>query len=217
MKSEQTLPVRSAKPREMAQVRFPDGRTFAAPVGTSLEQYIKVALGDSPVLITGALVNGELRELTYPMQSDARVDPVFLSDSDGVRIYRRSLSFLLVTAVRELFPEAHIFVDHTLPFGGFFCQVRGWEPFSVEELAQIEVRMREIVAEDTPITREPTPLNDAVQMFRARGEEEKAQLLTRRLRSASPKTSGGTTQSSTRFLYAAFRIATATASAISTA
>jgi len=167
----------------MAQVRFPDGRTFAAPVGTSLEQYIKVALGDSPVLITGALVNGELRELTYPMQSDARVDPVFLSDSDGVRIYRRSLSFLLVTAVRELFPEAHIFVDHTLPFGGFFCQVRGREPFSVEELAQIEVRMREIVAEDTPITREPTPLDEAVQMFRARGEEEKAQLLTRRQKS----------------------------------
>ena len=149
-------------------------------MGTPVERYVKVAMDPSPVLIIAALVNGELRELTYPLQSDARVDPVFLSDSDGVRIYRRSLSFLLVTAVRELFPEAQIFVDYTLPFGGFFCQVQGRQPFSAGELAQIEARMREIVAEDTPITREPVPLDEAIEMFRARGEVEKVQLLARR-------------------------------------
>ena len=180
MESEKTLSVWSAKPRETAQARFPDGRTFEAPVGTALEQYVRAAMGDSPVPFIAALVNGELRELTYPMRSDARVAPVFLSDSDGVRIYRRSLSLLLMTAVRELFPEAQIFVDHTLPFGGFFCQVQGRESFNAEELAQIEARMREIVAEDAPITRERVPLDEAIQIFRARGEEEKVQLLTRR-------------------------------------
>ena len=180
MESEQTLPVWSAKPRGTAQVRFPDGRTFEAAVGTPLEQYIKASLDDNLVPVIAALVNGDLRELTYQMWSDARVDPVFLSDSDGVRIYRRSLSFLLVTTVRELFPEAQIFVDHTLPFGGFFCQVRGREQFSAEELGQIEARMREVVADDIPITREPVLLNDAIQIFRARGEDEKVQLLARR-------------------------------------
>ena len=149
-------------------------------MGTPVERYVKVAMDPSPVPTIAALVNGELRELTYPLQSDARVDPVFLSDSDGVRIYRRSLSFLLVTAVRELFPEAQIFVDYTLPFGGFFCQVQGRQPFSAGELAQIEARMREIVVEDTPITREPVPLDEAIEMFRARGEVEKVQLLARR-------------------------------------
>jgi len=164
----------------MAQVRLPDGRTFEAAVGTPVEQYIKTALSDSPVPVIAALVNDNLRELTHQMWSDARVDPVFLSDSDGVRIYRRSLSFLLVTTVRELFPEAQIFVDHTLPFGGFFCQVRGREPFSAEELARIEAHMREVVVEDTPITREPVPLDEAIEIFQARGEVEKVQLLTRR-------------------------------------
>jgi len=180
MRSEQTAPVWRAEPRNTAQVRFPDGRTFEAPVGTTLEQYVQAALGDSPVPVIAALVNGKLCELTCQMWSDAKVTPLFLSDSDGVRIYRRSLSFLLVTVVRELFPEAQIFVDHTLPFGGFFCQVRGREPFNVEELAQIEARMREIVAEDAPITRERVPLDEVIEMFRARGEEEKVQLLTRR-------------------------------------
>jgi uridine kinase len=180
MTNEQSLPVRSAKPRQMAQVRFPDGRIFEAPIGTSVEQYVKAAMEDSPVPIIAALVNGDLRELTYPIKSDARVDPVFLSNSDGVRIYRRSLSFLLVTAARELFPEAQIFVDYTLPFGGFFCQVRGRKSFDEEELAQIETRMREIIAQDLPIQREPVPLEEVIEMFRARGEMEKVQLLTRR-------------------------------------
>ena len=180
MKSEQNALVQSVKPRQTAQARFPDGRTFEAPVGTSVVQYIEAALGDSPVPVIAALVNDDLRELTYPLQSDARVDPVFLSNSDGVRIYRRSLSFLLVTTVHELFPEAQIFVDHSLPFGGFFCQVRGREPFTTGELEQIEGRMRQIVAEDAPITREYAPLDEVIQMFRARGEEEKVQLLARR-------------------------------------
>ncbi|MBU0704289.1 MAG: nucleoside kinase, partial [Chloroflexi bacterium] len=180
MECEQNALVQSVKPRQTAQVRFPDGRTFEAPVGTSVAQYIEAALGAGPVPVIAALVNDDLRELTYPLQSDARVDPVFLSDSDGVRIYRRSLSFLLVTAARELFPEAQIFVDHSLPFGGFFCQVRGREPFTAEELVQIEGRMRQIVAEDAPITREYVPLGEAIQMFRARGEDEKVRLLERR-------------------------------------
>ena len=180
MGSEQTSTVRSAEPRQTAQVRFPDGRIFEAPIGTPVEQYVKVALDNGPVPVIAALINGELRELTYSMRSDARVDPVFLSDSDGVRIYRRSLSFLLVAVVHELFPQAQIHVDYTLPFGGFFCQVRGREPFSAEELARIEARMREIVAQDAPITREPVPLDEAIEIFRARGEVEKAQLLAHR-------------------------------------
>ncbi|MDY7077398.1 MAG: nucleoside kinase [Chloroflexota bacterium] len=178
--TERNLLVRSAKPRKTAQVRFPNGEIFEAPVGTSVEQYIQAAQGDSPVPVIAALVNDDLRELTYPVRSDARAEPVFLSDSDGVRIYRRSLSFLLVTAARELFPEAKIFVDHTLPFGGFFCQVQGREPFSTEELARIEARMRDIVAEDTPITRELVPLDEAIGIFQTRNEAEKVQLLARR-------------------------------------
>jgi len=177
------ISVRSVKPRQTAQARFPDGRTFEAPIGTHVEQYIEAAREKdivSAVPTIAALVDGELRELTYPLQSDAHVVPVLLSDSDGVRIYRRSLAFLLVTAVRELFPRVQIFIDHTMPFGGFFCQVRGREPFTHEELEQIEARMREIVAHDTPITQECVPLNEAIQTFRAHGQNEKVQLLGQR-------------------------------------
>jgi len=180
MEDGRVLSVWSAKPRQTAQARFPDGQTFEAPVGTPVEQYVEAALGESPVPVIAALVNGELRELTYPLRSDARVDPVFLSDSDGVRIYRRSLSFLLVAVARELFPQAEICVDYALPFGGFFCRVRGRDSFSTEELAQIEARMRQLVDKDIPITREPVPISEVIEIFRTRGEMEKVQLLAHR-------------------------------------
>jgi uridine kinase len=85
-----------------------------------------------------------------------------------------------MAAARELFPDAQIFVEYSLPFGGFFCQVRGREPFSVKELAQIETHMRRIVSEDVPIVKERVSLDDAIALFNARGEEEKAKLLSRR-------------------------------------
>ncbi len=175
-----TALVWTSAPRKTAQVHFPDGRTFEAPGGTRIEHYFRSALGESEVPFIAALVNGELRELTYKMWTDAAVEPLFLSDSDGIRIYRRSLSFLLITVVRELFPEASVFVDHSLPFGGFFCEVGGRKPFDDEELAEIENRMHQIVDQDFPICRERVPLDDAMGIFRGRGEMDKAKLLSRR-------------------------------------
>jgi len=177
-----TALVWTSAPRKTAQICLPDGRTFEAPVGTPLEHYFGAAIGDPEIPFIAALVNGELRELGYKIWTDASVEPLFLSDSDGIRIYRRSLSFLLITVVRELFPEAFIFVDHSLPVGGFFCQVGGREPFSEEELAEIEDRMHDIVEKDFSIRRERVPLEEAIAMFRERGEIDKANLLARRKR-----------------------------------
>ena len=172
--------VHPSAPRSTVQARFPDGRTFEAAPGTSVEAFVRAAYPDPPVLPIAALVDGELRELAYPLQRDAQVAPIFLSDSDGVRIYRRALSFLLITAVSELFPETQVFIDHSLPFGGYFCQVRGRENFSAEELVTIQARMQAIVAEDAPIVKERVPIEEALATFRQRGEDDKVRLLSHR-------------------------------------
>ncbi len=173
-------PVRPASPRRAAQVRFPDGRVFEAPIGTLLETLVRAAFPDPPVPVMAALVDGKLKELTWPVTRDVEATPVTLADSDGVRIYRRSLSFLLVVAAQKLFPQAQVYVDYSLPFGGYFCQVRGREPFTPQELDQLAARMREMVAADLPITKEQVPLDQAVALFRAQGEEEMVRLLTYR-------------------------------------
>ncbi len=172
-------PVIPAQPRATAQVRFADGRTFEAPVWTPLDAYVKAADdGRWKFPIVAALIDHELRELTYHIEHDVKVTPLGMDDRDGSRVYRRSLTFLLLVAIHELFPEAALYVDHSVTFGGYFCEVRGRHPFTSAELAQIEARMRAIVAADAPINKQRVPLAQAIEMFRQRGDADKVRLLT---------------------------------------
>jgi uridine kinase len=149
-------------------------------VGTPLEEFVRIAGSDPAAPTVAALINNELRELTYRVEADIEVTPITMSHSDGFRIYRRSLSFLLVTAISELFPEVSVYVDHSLSFGGYFCQVQGRSAFATEELRRIKARMRDIVEADEPIRKERVPLSDAIALFQARGDDDKVQLLSRR-------------------------------------
>jgi len=169
--------VRCCEPSTTAQVRFPDGSLYDGCLGTPLEEFIRVGLPNAPAPIVAARVNGKLKELTYPITRDADVIPLSISSSDGMRIYRRSLCFLLITAVNELFPGTRIVVDHSLTVGGLFCHVLKREPFTEEQIRQIETRMHEIVAEDAPITKRRIPLSEAITGFQRRGWDDKVRLL----------------------------------------
>ena len=101
----QTPSVKHAELRPTVQVRFPDGRVFEFERGAALVDAFRVAFpaDNQPV---AAIVNGRLVESSRPVDWDIDVQPIFLTDSDGIRIYARSLSFLLIAVVRELFPTA---------------------------------------------------------------------------------------------------------------
>lgn len=172
--------VRLGKPREMAQVWLPDNRILEAPVGTPLEDFLRATGLIDEKLVVGAIINGDMRELTYRIMSDSEVELVTMNSSDGMRIYRRSLSLLMVTAAHDLFPDASVYVDHSLTFGGYFCTVDGRPNFSPEELERIQAHMLEIVERDEPITKERIPLNDAIALFKERGNMGKVSLLASR-------------------------------------
>lgn len=165
--------------RTDARVTFPGGSVYSAPIGTPLLHYVNAAYPsdhpDQPIL--AALVDNELRELTIPIQRDVTAKPITLRHSDGHRIYRRSLVFLLTTAAHDLFPGVKIEVLHSIPSGGFFCEVLNRPNFTTEELQAIYTRMRQIVAENAPITRQHMPLDQARTLFADRGEDDKLRLL----------------------------------------
>jgi uridine kinase len=172
--------VRPAEPRQTVQVHFADGRIYAAPVGTRLETYIKAIDFDLPAPIVAAHINGELRELTYHIVADSEVTPITIADSDGMRIYRRSLAFLMMTVAEELFPNAKVIIDYALNFGGFYCEVEGRAPFTPEELARIETGMQELIEADIPIRKKRVPLDAALSYFEAREHTDKIKLLRTR-------------------------------------
>jgi uridine kinase len=169
--------IKPAVPRSTVQVHFADGRTFEGPKGATLAEFVAAAYPQAEIPIVAALVNGDLEELSAPVLADAHVLPLDIRTSDGMRIYQRSLCFILVVAARELYPQARIIIDHSVTLGGFFCRVAGRALFSSEELAALEGRMREIVAADAPIVQERLPLAEAKALFAAQGDDDKVRLL----------------------------------------
>jgi uridine kinase len=174
--------IQFSHPRESVQVELDDGRILEGPVGALLETFAEHVSQPGEPPIVAALVDGDLRELTYPLAKD--VDVRFLSNatSDGKRIYQRSLILLMLAAVRELYPETRITVDHAVTMYGLLCQVHGRPPFTPAEVKRIQVRMKEIVDQDEPIVKTQMPLDQAVAMFQERGYEDKVRLLKYRRR-----------------------------------
>jgi uridine kinase len=170
------------KPRDRVQARLNDGRIFEAPPGTPLDDVLEVALADYELPAIAAILNGTLTELMNPLEVDSDVLPITLGDGQGMRIYRRSLAFLLVTATAEIFPDAHVVIDHSATTAGaYYCWVAGRPPFTQMELDRISARMRDIVEADAPFTKTKVPLTEAIALFTARGEDDKARLLAHRV------------------------------------
>jgi len=170
----------STEPRSTAQVKFSDGRVMEGPLNTTIADFIKAGdFSDNPIP-AACLVKGQLRELTYHADRDLEVELLTLADSDGMRVYRRSLAFLLIAVAAELFPEAKIVIDYGLNFGAFYCEVEGHDPFNEAELKQIEARMGELVQTDLPIAKERISIEEAEKLFKARGADDKLRLLKAR-------------------------------------
>ncbi len=176
MESDQSI--KFVQPRSTVEIYLPDGRVLQGPRGATLEHFL--ANIDNTPPIVGAIVNGELRELTYCIHIDATVQPITMGEADGMRIYRRSLTFLLTTAFEQLFPDDVLTIDHSVSSGGYFCQVTSRPPFSINELRGLEQRMKAIVAKDIPLLRLEVPLEEAIEIFKSKGHDDKVRLLAHR-------------------------------------
>lgn len=167
-------------PRPTVEIHLPDGRVISGPRGSAVGDFLRIL--ESPDLppIIGAVVNGELRELTYKIQMDSTVRPVTMGEPDGMLIYRRSLTFLLDTAFDELYSDATLTIDHSVSSGGYYCEVSGRSPLTNDELAVLEAHMQALVNENLPFLKREAPLNEAIAYFEAKEQMDKVRLLAHR-------------------------------------
>ncbi len=103
-----------------------------------------------------------------------------MEDADGMRFYRRSLTFLLESAFNELYPDAILTVDHSVTSGGYYCQVYRRSPLNAEELTFLQNRMRELVKANIPFERNQVSLQEGIEIFTKKGYTDKVKLLTYR-------------------------------------
>ena len=172
--------IQLVSPRDNVEVHLPDGRVLAGPRGTCVGKFLEEAGGSGGAPLVAAIVNSDLRELTYPVQMDLKLAPVTMADADGARIYRRSLTFLLSAAFSNLFPQNHLTIDHSVSSGGYFCQVTDRSPLTEAELAELTKRMRAWVVQDESFSRQEVSLKEALAYFEAKGYHDKVQLLAYR-------------------------------------
>jgi len=160
----------------MPDIRLPDGsvRSFDAPVtGEQIAADIGARLAKDAVAIR---VDGELRDLTAPIEADAAVEIVTRSEPDGLELLRHDAAHVLAEAVKELEPETQVTIGPAIE-NGFYYDFARDRPFTPEDLERIETRMRDIVDRDEPIVREVWDRDEAVRFFEQIGERYKAEII----------------------------------------
>ncbi|MCA9912415.1 MAG: nucleoside kinase, partial [Anaerolineae bacterium] len=173
--------VKRGNPRQNVQLRLPSGLILSAPIGSTLEEIFTDAIDqrliafESPLI--AAVCDGKLRELTHAPQRDYDVRPITGADSDGGRIYRRSLVLLMVTALNELWRGTQVRVNYAVRDGGFYCELANREPLTKEQVTLLEGRMRKLVEEDHPIVRRSVSVAEAEDIFASRDEYDTLRLL----------------------------------------
>lgn len=163
--------------RQTIEIVLPDGRVYTGKRSASLHELLQMLPEWDNPPIMGAVVNGELKELTNTIEMDARIRLVTMKDDDGARIYRRSITFLLEAAFAELFPDSLMTLDHSVSAGGYYCQVSKGTPLSGNDLERLQSRMEELVAADLPFERQLVPLAEVIAYFESKGLKDKIQLL----------------------------------------
>jgi len=142
-------------------------------LGTSLNSIIKDQKIQLPYPILGAMVNNQLEELSYEIYKPKTIKFIDITHKDGLLMYIRSLSFVLIKAVKELYPDKEIRIEHSVS-KGIYCEIEG---IKREELLQVtsdvENRMRKIIDKDIPFLREEIHVEEALDKFQQYNYSEK--------------------------------------------
>lgn len=147
------------------QITFPDGaqKEFAAGITTK-----EIASSISNSLAKKALAgkfNGELIDLTRPIESDGAIEIITPADEDALQLLRHSAAHLMAQAAKRLFPNIHFGVGPAIDTGFYYDTDNGEHPISAEDLPAIEAEMRQIVKENLPIERLVLTREEALELF----------------------------------------------------
>ncbi len=160
----------------MPVITLPDGsqRSFQSPISV-YEVAADIGAGLAKAAVAGC-VDGQLVDVSYVIESDASLSLITAIDDEGLEIIRHSTAHLLAQAVKELYPGAQATIGPVIEDGFFYdfsCEQR-WTP---DDLTVIEKKMAELAKRGDEISRSVLSRNEAVDFFRAQGEEYKAQII----------------------------------------
>jgi threonyl-tRNA synthetase len=160
----------------MVALTFPDGARRDYPQGTT---GLDVAKGISPSLAKRAVamaLDGQLADLSDPIERDARIEFVSREDPRALELIRHDAAHVLAEAVQTLWPGTQVTIGPVIENGFYYDFFRN-QPFTLEDLPVIEKKMKEIIARDKPFTKEVWSREKAKKTFSDMGETFKVELV----------------------------------------
>ena len=160
----------------MLNITLPDGsvRQYESPV-TVAQIAASIGAGLAKATVAGK-VNGKLVDACDPITEDSTVQIITPKDQEGVEIIRHSCAHLVGHAVKQLYPNAKMVIGPVIE-EGFYYDIATEKPFTPEDVAAIEARMKELIAQDYDVVKIMTPRAETIKIFQDRGEEYKLRLI----------------------------------------
>ena len=152
----------------MIQITLPDGsqRQFDSAV-TVAEVAAAIGPGLAKNTVAGK-VDGRLVDASDLIERDASVHIITPKDEEGVEIIRHSCAHLVGHAVKQLYPSAKMVIGPVID-EGFYYDISYERPFTPEDMAAIEQRMKELIAKDYDVIKRMTPRAEVIRIFQERG------------------------------------------------
>src|SRR4030081_1208082 len=163
-------------PEPRIALTFPDGARRDFPNGAT---GLDIAKGISPSLAKRTVamaLDGVLADLNDPIERDAKIEFVSREDPRALELIRHDAAHVLAEAVQSLWPGTQVTIGPVIENGFYYDFFRN-EPFTPEDFAAIEKKMREIIARDKPFTKEIWTREQAKRVFRDKGEMFKVELV----------------------------------------
>lgn len=164
---------------------MPDGSRIQAKRGTPVSEILPEET-ENGLPVIAVRFDNKIASLERPVDRDATIDFIDVSSRDGGLIYRRSLTFLLIRAVHDLFPDLKVYINHSLNrgyYGEIYNELIGDDRpqlLAERDVDRIKQRMRDLVLADEPFRRTEVPISEAIKQFSEAGMHDKVELLRSR-------------------------------------
>ncbi len=160
----------------MIHITLPDNSQREYPGPVSVADVAKsIGPGLAKMTVAGK-VDGRLVDASDVIDHDAKLQIITPKDDEGLEIIRHSTAHLVGHAVKQLYPTAKMVIGPVID-EGFYYDISFERPFTPEDMAAIEARMRELIAQDYDVIKKMTPRAEVIEVFKSRGEDYKLRLV----------------------------------------
>ena len=160
----------------MPKITLPDGYNKEIPDNTTLFDVAKDISNSLAKVAVAGKINGQLRDLSVVIENDSNIEIIKKNDDDGINIVRHSFAHLIGHAIKQLYPNAKMAIGPVIK-NGFYYDIDCDKPFSIDELALIEKKIKELTKSNYDVIRKVVTPQEALSVFVERDEPYKQEIV----------------------------------------